>query len=86
MIGPRLAVAEKLSGYIGLPTSYIIAANLRIEPGRFRKELLRSERLTVGRYDSRFTGQDVDFVDNFFVPGIQRAGGLRAARRALRMP
>jgi hypothetical protein len=27
-----------------------------------------------------FTGSDRDFVDNFFVPGIQRAGGLAAAR------
>jgi dienelactone hydrolase len=29
---------------------------------------------------SRFSGADQDFLDNFFVPGIQRAGGLRAAR------
>ena len=27
-----------------------------------------------------FSGSDEDFVKNFFVPGIQRAGGLRAAR------
>jgi hypothetical protein len=26
-----------------------------------------------------FVGTDEDFVDNFFVPGIQRAGGLKAA-------
>jgi dienelactone hydrolase len=26
-----------------------------------------------------FKGDDQDFIDNFFVPGIQRAGGLRAA-------
>lgn len=29
-----------------------------------------------------FTGQDQDFIDQFFVPGIQRAGGLAAARAA----
>ncbi len=28
-----------------------------------------------------FTGSDQDFIDKFFVPGIQRAGGLKAARR-----
>lgn len=28
-----------------------------------------------------FTGTDQDFLDSFFVPGIQRAGGLAAARR-----
>jgi hypothetical protein len=27
-----------------------------------------------------FTGTDQDFVDRFFVPDIQRAGGLRVAR------
>lgn len=29
---------------------------------------------------SNFTGADQDYIDRFFVPGIQRAGGLRAAR------
>ena len=28
-----------------------------------------------------FTGADQDYIDSFFVPGIQRAGGLRAARQ-----
>jgi len=28
-----------------------------------------------------FAGSDQDFIDQFFVPGIQRAGGLDAARR-----
>jgi hypothetical protein len=27
-----------------------------------------------------FGGQDQDFIDRFFVPGIQRAGGLAAAQ------
>ena len=31
-----------------------------------------------------FTGSDEDFLERFFVPGIQRAGGLEAARRLLR--
>lgn len=29
---------------------------------------------------SNFTGTDQEYVDGFFVPGIQRAGGLRVAR------
>jgi dienelactone hydrolase len=29
---------------------------------------------------SNFTGTDQEYVDSFFVPGIQRAGGLRVAR------
>jgi dienelactone hydrolase len=31
-----------------------------------------------------FNGQDQDFIDQFFVPGIQRAGGVEAVRRILR--
>jgi hypothetical protein len=30
-----------------------------------------------------FAGDDRDFLDGFFVPGIQRAGGLEAVRRVL---
>jgi hypothetical protein len=32
------------------------------------------------RVDSAFGGTDQEFVDGFFVPGIQRAGGWRAAK------
>jgi hypothetical protein len=31
-----------------------------------------------------FQGEDNDFIDRFFVPGIQRAGGLSAALRLVR--
>jgi dienelactone hydrolase len=31
-----------------------------------------------------FHGSDQDFIDHFFVPGIQRAGGLRAAEKLAR--
>ncbi len=31
-----------------------------------------------------FTGSDIEYIDQFFVPGIQRAGGLEAARRILK--
>jgi carboxypeptidase C (cathepsin A) len=35
-------------------------ANLRIAPSRFRKEVLRDDRKTLGRYDMRFEGADLD--------------------------
>jgi dienelactone hydrolase len=35
---------------------------------------------------AHFSGSDQDFIDAFFVPGIQRAGGLRAARLAAGVP
>jgi carboxypeptidase C (cathepsin A) len=56
----RTAIAQKLSGYIGLPADYILESNLRVSASRFRKELLRGQRLTLGRYDDRFTGMDTD--------------------------
>jgi len=43
-----------------LSPEYIQQANLRISPARFRKELLRDQRLVVGRLDSRFTATDRD--------------------------
>ncbi|MCD4847175.1 MAG: peptidase S10 [Candidatus Aegiribacteria sp.] len=49
-------IADKLSRYSGLEKDYIVGSNLRIHQGRFRKELLRSEKRSVGRLDSRFKG------------------------------
>jgi carboxypeptidase C (cathepsin A) len=54
------AIAKQLAAYTGLPVDYIKDADLRVSPSRFRKELLRDQRLTLGRFDSRFTGTDPD--------------------------
>ena len=56
----RDAVAARLHEFTGLSIAYLVEANLKVKPGRFRKELLRDERLTVGRYDGRFEGVDFD--------------------------
>jgi carboxypeptidase C (cathepsin A) len=54
------AVAARLHAFTGLSVDYLKRANLRVNPSRFRKELLRDERRTVGRYDGRFEGIDFD--------------------------
>lgn len=54
----RRDIAEQLSRYTGLDADYIEDANLRIDMGRFNKELLRDEGRTVGRLDSRYLGRD----------------------------
>jgi carboxypeptidase C (cathepsin A) len=54
------AIAARLHEFTGLSEAYIREANLRVSPSRFRKELLRDERTTVGRYDGRFEGVDFD--------------------------
>ncbi|HTR03899.1 MAG TPA: peptidase S10, partial [Thermoanaerobaculia bacterium] len=56
----RRAVAKKLARDTGLPETYILNANLRIDPNRFEKELLRGERRTIGRLDARYRGIDHD--------------------------
>jgi carboxypeptidase C (cathepsin A) len=54
------AIAAKLARLTGLSKEYLHQTNLRINIHRFCKELLRSQRRTVGRLDSRFTGIDRD--------------------------
>lgn len=56
----RKAVAVKIARLTGLSVDYVMRTNLRVDPGRFRKELLRDERLVVGRLDTRYTATDVD--------------------------
>lgn len=56
----RARIASRLAELTGLSEAWIDRANLRIEIHRFCKELLRDQRRTVGRLDSRFTGIDSD--------------------------
>jgi carboxypeptidase C (cathepsin A) len=54
------AVAQKLAHFTGLSVAYLEEANLRVNVARFRKELLRDQRRTLGRYDARYEGIDLD--------------------------
>ena len=54
------ATANQMSAYTGISVAYLKQVNLRLDLTRFRKELLRDQRRTIGRYDSRFTGIDAD--------------------------
>jgi carboxypeptidase C (cathepsin A) len=64
--GDRIAAAERqevaasVARLAGLTPEYVINSNLRVDRGRFRKELLRAKGVTVGRLDSRYTGHDRD--------------------------
>lgn len=62
----RAAIEEKLARYTGLSLDYVKRCNLRIHYMRFCKELLRDQRRTVGRLDSRFTGIDRDAAGEYF--------------------
>ncbi|MBI1334887.1 MAG: peptidase S10 [Armatimonadetes bacterium] len=54
----RKTVRSKLSALTGLSEDYVEATDLRVNIHRFCKELLRNEKRTVGRLDSRFKGID----------------------------
>src|SRR6266481_1119857 len=56
----RAEILQKVARLTGLSPDYVDRTNLRIEIQRFTKELLRSERRTIGRIDARFTGIDRD--------------------------
>jgi carboxypeptidase C (cathepsin A) len=56
----RKAMAVRLSRYTGLPEAFVLDSNLRVSADRYRKELLRAKRVTIGRYDSRLTALDLD--------------------------
>jgi carboxypeptidase C (cathepsin A) len=70
----RAEVLRKLARYTGLAETWLDRTNLRIDPGRFRKELLRHEGVTVGRLDTRYRGADYDHVGE--VPEDDPAGHM----------
>ena len=59
----KKAIAEKLHNYTGLPTDYILKANLRVYGGEFEKMLQDDADQTTGRLDSRFSGPNMDPLD-----------------------
>lgn len=56
----RKDMVQQVARFTGLPPAYVDEANLRISIFRFTKALLRDEKKTVGRYDSRLEGVDLD--------------------------
>lgn len=74
-------VVKNLSRFTGLSPEYIENCNLRIDLFRFLKELLRSEHKTIGRFDSRITGVDVDSAGEHseYDPAIESVCGAFTA-------
>ncbi len=58
----RSHIADRLARYTGLDRKYLLDSDLRVEISHFCKELLRDQRRSVGRYDSRFKGIEPDAV------------------------
>ena len=51
-----------MSQLTGLSTDYILRSNLRVQPNRFQRELLRDRHQLIGRIDSRYVGTEPDNV------------------------
>ncbi|EFA22986.1 S10 family peptidase [Bifidobacterium gallicum] len=76
------AVANEMSELIGLPAEFIMAKGLRIELDTFRKNLLKDEGKTLGRYDMRFTTyayQDVQGDNEFYAGEDPSYDGINSA-------
>jgi carboxypeptidase C (cathepsin A) len=52
----RKALIDKLVRYTGLDARYIDQSEMRFDVAHFTRELLRDQRLTIGRLDGRLTG------------------------------
>ncbi|XBQ14810.1 MAG: peptidase S10 [Oceanicaulis sp.] len=56
----RREVIARMAALTGLSPVYLDRANMRVSLSEFRTELLRDQGLSVGRFDSRFTGIEPD--------------------------
>ncbi len=62
----RAQVLAGLQRFTGISADYWDKANLRIDEGRFAKELLRDRKMNVGRIDSRFSGEAINHLSESF--------------------
>lgn len=60
----RDKVATRLAYFTGLEKDYILRSDLRVLVPRFQKELLRDQGITLGRFDSRYYGEESDQVND----------------------
>ena len=58
----RQEAIKQLSHFTGIDSKFIDYANLRVNLNLFRKELLRTERRSIGRLDGRFKGYDANIA------------------------
>ena len=58
----RQRVLAGMERFTGISADYWDKANLRIDEGRFAKQLLRERSQVVGRIDSRFTGDSISDI------------------------
>jgi carboxypeptidase C (cathepsin A) len=78
----KQSVAREMSQLTGLSADYILRSNLRVQPFRFQRELLRDRHQVIGRIDSRYVGTEPDNVGegaDYDPQGSAITGGFVAA-------
>ena len=63
--GERKKIARKLARYTGLDMDFVLGTNLRVNIFHFCKELLRGDKRSVGRLDSRFKGVEANMSSEY---------------------
>jgi carboxypeptidase C (cathepsin A) len=58
----KRSVASQMAELTGLSADYILRTNLRVDPERFRREILRDRGQIIGRIDSRYLGTEAELV------------------------
>lgn len=77
----RDQVAEKVARYTGLDAQYVKRSGLRIPVWRFAERLLRDEDRTLGRFDGRVTGNDIEPISAVmeYDPSLTNLSGVFTA-------
>jgi carboxypeptidase C (cathepsin A) len=78
----KQSIAQEMAQLTGLSTDYILRSNLRVQPFRFQRELLRDRHQVIGRIDSRYVGTEPDNVGegaDYDPQGSAITGGFVAA-------
>ncbi len=78
----KQSIAQQMAQLTGLSPDYILRSNLRVQPNRFQRELLRDRHEVIGRIDSRYVGTEPDNVGegaDYDPQGSAITGGFVAA-------
>jgi carboxypeptidase C (cathepsin A) len=78
----KQSIARQMAQLTGLSPDYILRSNLRVQPPRFQRELLRDRHKVIGRIDSRYVGTEPDNVGegaDYDPQGSAITGGFVAA-------
>lgn len=61
----RKKVLSGMEKYTGVSAGYWDRANMRMHEAQFSKELLRDQKLSAGRIDSRFKGESINLIGEY---------------------